>query len=112
MIDLRGSRFTDIMPENLAGQLETQAFAYALGRQIEKLCVYADRIRIYAAVDAMPEKILDVLAVELRTPAYSQSFSIEVKRALVKGTLNFYARMGTPEAWNQNIQTMFGSGHI
>ncbi len=112
MIDLRGSRFTDIMPENLASQLETQAFAYALGRQIEKLCAYADMIRIYAAVDSMPEKILDVLAVELRTPAYSQSFSIGVKRALVKGTLNFYARMGTPAACNQIIETIFGSGHI
>ena len=51
MIDLRGSRFTDIMPENLASQLETQAFAYALGRQVEKLCINADRVRIYAAVD-------------------------------------------------------------
>ena len=58
------------MPENLASQLETQAFAYALGRQIEKLCAYADGVHIYAAVASMPEKILDVLAVELRTPAY------------------------------------------
>ena len=46
MINLRGSRFTDIMPENLASQLETQAFAYALGRQIEKLCAYADGVHI------------------------------------------------------------------
>ena len=38
MIDFRGSRFTDILPENLSKQLRTQAFAYAVGRQIEKLC--------------------------------------------------------------------------
>ena len=112
MIDLRGSRFTDIMPENLASQLETQAFAYALGRQIEKLCAYADGVHIYAAVASMPEKILDVLAVELRTPAYNQKFSIEVKRALIEGTLTFYARMGTPAACNQIIETIFGSGYI
>lgn len=35
MIKLSGSRFTDIMPENLASQVETKAFAYAVGRQIE-----------------------------------------------------------------------------
>ncbi len=40
---LQDSRFTDIMPENLSGQIETQAFAYALARQVEKLCVFADR---------------------------------------------------------------------
>ena len=112
MIDLRGSRFTDIMPGNMASQLETQAFAYALGRQIEKLCAYADGVHIYAAVASMPEKILDVLAVELRTPAYNQSFPIEVKRALVEGTLTFYARMGTPAACNQIIETIFGAGYI
>ena len=60
----------------------------------------------------MPEKILDVLAVELRTPVYSQKFSIEVKRVLVKGTFSFYARMGTPTACNKIIETIFGSGRI
>ena len=38
MIKLSGSRFTDIMPENLASQAEVQAIAYAVGRQVEKLC--------------------------------------------------------------------------
>lgn len=112
MIDLRGSRFTDIMPENLASQLETQAFAYALGRQIEKLCHYADRVRIYAAVDTMPEKILDVLAIELRTPAYSEDFSIDIKRTLIKGTIAFYAKLGTPAAVNWVIRSVFGNGNM
>lgn len=112
MINLRGSRFTDIMPQNLASQLETQAFAYAVGRQVEKLTKCAERVRIYAVVDAIPEHILDVLAVELRTPAYNQSFSIEVKRALVKGTLSFYARMGTPAACDYIIDTISEGGSI
>lgn len=112
MIDLRSSRFTDIMPENLASQLETQAFAYALGRQIEKLCTYADTVRVYAEVDTMPEKILDVLAIELQTPAYNQQFSIEVKRKLVKGTLYFYSKLGTPAAVNWAVRTIFGSGKM
>ena len=42
MIKLSGSRFTDIMPENLAEQPEIQALAYAVGRQVEKLRAYAD----------------------------------------------------------------------
>ena len=112
MIDLCGSRFTDIMPENLASQLETQAFAYAVGRQVEKLCINADRVRIYAAVDDMPEHILDVLAVELRTPAYNQDFSIEVKRELVKETIPFYTKLGTPAAVNKMIHAVFGGGDM
>ena len=100
------------MPENLASQLETQAFAYALGRQIEQLCCYADGVRIYAAVDTMPEKILDVLAVELRAPVYHEDFSIDVKRTLIKGTIAFYSKLGTPATVNWVIRSVFGNGSM
>ena len=102
MIKLSGSRFTDIMPENLAEQTEIQALAYAVGRQVEKLLAYADGARTYAAIYAVPEKVLDLLAVELRTPSYDENFSIKVKRTL----------MGTPAAVNRIIETIFQAGHI
>ena len=92
MIKLSGSRFTDIMPENLAEQTEIQALAYAVGRQVEKL--------------------LDLLAVELRTPSYDENFSIKVKRTLIAESLLFYAQMGTPAAVNRIIETIFQAGHI
>ena len=103
MIKLSGSRFTDIMPENLAEQPEIQALAYAVGRQVEKLLAYADGARTYAAIYAVPEKVLDLLAVELRTPSYDENFSIKVKRTLIAESLLFYAQMGTPAAVNRII---------
>ena len=112
MIKLSGSRFTDIMPDNLASQVETQAFAYAVGRQIEKLCAYSDAARTYAAIATMPEWPLDYMAVELRTPSYDENYSIKTKRALIEGSLLFYAQMGTPAAVNRSIETIFQAGHI
>lgn len=112
MIRLSEGRFTDILPENLAGQIEAQAFAYALGRQVEKLCAYADGTRIYAAVNTIPERVLDILAIELRTPAYREQFPPQVKRALIEGTLTFYTQMGTPAAVNRIMEIIFEAGHI
>ena len=112
MIKLSGSRFTDIMPENLAEQPEIQALAYAVGRQVEKLLAYADGARTYAAIYSVPEKVLDLLAVELRTPSYDENFSIKVKRTLIAESLLFYAQMGTPAAVNRIIETIFQAGHI
>lgn len=112
MINLNGSRFTSIMPDNLAEQVEIQAIAYAVGKQIEKLCAYADSARTYAAIATMPERVLDLLAVELRTPAYDENYSIRVKRALIEGTLVFYTQMGTPAAVNKIIETIFETGYI
>ena len=65
-----------------------------------------------AVIDELPEEILDVLAVELRTPAYDDSYNIEIKRELIRGTLVFYQRLGTPAAVNWVVQTIFGNGHI
>lgn len=112
MIKLSGSRFTDIMPENLASQVETQAFAYAVGRQIEKLCAYSDAARTYAAIATMPEWLLDYMAVELRTPSYDENYSLKTKRALIQGSLLFYTQMGTPAAVNRIIETIFATGYI
>ena len=112
MIKLSGSRFTDIMPENLASQVETKAFAYAVGRQIEKLCAYSDAARTYAAIATMPELLLDYMAVELRTPSYDENYSLKTKRALIQGSLLFYTQMGTPAAVNRIIETIFETGYI
>ena len=112
MIKLSGSRFTDIMLDNLASQVETQAFAYAVGRQIEKLCAYSDAARTYAAIATMPEWLLDYMAVELRTPSYDENYSLKTKRALIQGSLLFYTQMGTPAAVNRIIETIFETGYI
>lgn len=112
MIKLRGSRFTDILPDNLAGNLEVQAFAYAVGRQVEKICDYADAARTYAAIATLPDRVLDILAVDMHTPAYRESYPINVKRALIQDTLTFYMRMGTPYAINRIIEIIFETGYI
>lgn len=112
MIELKGSRFTQILPENLASQRETQALAYAIGRQVDKLLALSDRARPFAALETASEQLLDYLAVELRTPSYRQDYSVDVKRVLVQRTLIFYATMGTPGAVDEIIETIFGSGQI
>lgn len=86
MIKLSGSRFTDIAPENLASQVEVQAIAYAVGRQVEKLCAYSDAARTYAAIATMPEWLLDYMAVELRTPSYDENYTNASRRTQVKLT--------------------------
>lgn len=112
MIELKGSRFTQILPQNLSSQTRTRALAYAIGRQVDKLLVLADRMVIWAGLDRVPEELLDYLAAELRTPAYRADYAVEVKRTLVRQSLLFYATMGTPGAVDRLIQSIFGSGQI
>ena len=109
---MQDGRFTDILPPEIAGKAEVQAFAYAVGQQIKKVCDFADAARTYAAIAMLPDRVLDILAVELRTPAYKETFPIDVKRSLIQDTLTFHMKMGTPEAINKIIEIIFGSGYI
>lgn len=112
MTNLRGGSMLALLPSAYSQDMETQAFAYAVDRQIDKLCGYADGTQVYASVDKMPDQILDILAVENRTPAYSQGYSLAVKVDLLRQTIPFWAQMGTPYAVNRMISTIFGSGYI
>lgn len=112
MIDIRSGRITDILPENLSSQLEVQAFAYALNRQVKKLCDAADKTRIYAAIQQAPEEILDYLALELRTPCYEMTFPVDTKRRLISCTLPYHMKMGTTGMVNSIIRAIFGAGYI
>lgn len=112
MTNLKNSSMLELLPPDLRKDPETIAFAYAVDRQIAKICAYAEITQIYASVDSMPDWVLDILAIELRTPAYKETYSISVKRTLIKQTLAFWAKMGTPNAVNRIIEAIFGSGEI
>lgn len=91
---------------------EARALSYAILQEKRRIMDAANQTRTMAMIDELPEKILDILAVELRTPAYSESFSIEIKRTLIKGTLAFYSKLGTPEAVDWVVRSIFGNGGI
>lgn len=112
MTELKDSRFTELLPSDLKNDTETQAFAYAVSRQVQQVIRFADAACIYIAIDGVPEPVLDLLAVELRTPVYKQTYSVAIKRALVKESLIFYDQMGTPAAVNRIIEAVFGVGQI
>lgn len=112
MIKLYDGQMTDLFQNSAKYNPETIATAYAI--QVEKRRIM-DRVhgtRTLALIDELPEKILDVLAVELRTPFYQDDFGIEAKRALIKDTLIFYTYMGTPEAVNRMLSAVFPGSYI
>lgn len=112
MINLYDGQITDLLQNTLKYNPETQAVAYAVLQEKRRLMDLVERTRLMSDVDNLDERILDYLAVELRTPAYEDSLPVETKRTLIKGTLPFYAKLGTPAAVNWVIQAIFGNGEI
>ena len=112
MISLHDGQITDLLSNSMNRNPETIAIGYAIREEKRRIMERADRTRTIALIDQMPERILDILAVELRTPAYRDTYPIETKKALVAGTLEFYAHLGTPAAVEEIVRTIFKGGAI
>lgn len=112
MIKYTESEMLQVMPEPLKYKAEVVALSYAIKRAIGKMVGYAERASVYAAIDKLPEDILDLLAVELRAQYYDEDMDISIKREIAKKTMLWYHRAGTPSAVEELISAVFGEGEI
>lgn len=112
MINLYNSNITDILPEALADDPKVKALGYAISKSMQRMMDYCQNISVYAAIDTMPEKVLDLLAVELNTQYYDDALSIEVKRSLIKNTLVWYMNAGTVASVQEAVTSVFGNGEV
>ena len=112
MISFYDSNLTDILPENMKYAPECIALGYALKRANQRFVEMANKTSVFAVIDTLPENIIDVLAIELRTQYYDETFPLNRKRELVKGTMSWYNKAGTVSAVQEMIDKVFNSGFV
>ena len=112
MTDLHEGRLTDLIQNESAQNPYLQAYAFAISQEKRRILDLADRTRTISMIDELPENILDVLAVELRTPYYSGDMTIDQKREIIKKTLVWFFKAGTPAAVEELIAAVFGEGAV
>lgn len=112
MTDLYEGQVTDLILNNSRYNPEIQAISYALQMEKQRIMGLAQRTRTMAMIDELPEPILDVLAVELRTPYYTGDMTVDQKRTIVKNTLVWFNKAGTPAAVQELVAATFGQGEV
>lgn len=88
------------------------ATSYALRWAMGELVKCSLYIRTYCAIDELPERIVDAMALSLRAQYYDATLPLDVKRNLVKNTFKWYRTAGTKKAVRELIETVFGSGTV
>ncbi|SDG98346.1 phage tail protein [Marvinbryantia formatexigens] len=112
MINYYDGQIADIMPHNLMDAPASQAFSYAIREGTRLLHRYTQICYAYCSIDTAPDKVLDLLAKELRTQYYNDSLDINTKRSLVRNTLIWYMTAGTPAAVEELVTVAFGEGKV
>ena len=108
MIKLVDYRTENALPSEMKTP-ERIALSYAFDRQ-KKL--YFDRVKrlyIWADLECVSDDKLDFLAVENRVLFYSPSLAPDVKRNLIRNSIYWYMKLGTRQAMEEMIDTVFGN---
>lgn len=112
MIKLPEGELRDYLPVTMKNDVDMICLSYAIKKESEQLAKYRKATMIYRFIDSVPEPILDLLAVELRSLYYSDALPIETKRGIVKNTLRWHMQAGTPGAVAEMVKIVFGGGEV
>lgn len=108
MIKLADYRTENALPSEMKTP-ERIALSYAFDMQKKK---YFDRVRrvyIWADLESVSDDKLDFLAVENRVLFYSPSLAPSVKRNMIRNSIYWYMKLGTRQAMEEMIDTVFGN---
>ena len=95
MIKFSEGELLQMLPSQMKNDIDMICLSYAIKECLAKLLKYNISTRSVQFVDRAPEKVLDVLAVELRCPYYDETLDIETKRALIDTLFDY----GASEEW-------------
>ena len=112
MIKLSDGELLDLLPSQLKNDTDMICLSHALKIMAGNLLNLMLQTMTQNFIDLLPEKVLDVLAVELRSLYYSQDMEIEVKRRIIKNTLIWHTKAGTPDAVAEMVSVLFREGKI
>lgn len=112
MIDIGHIRLIDLIPANLHEDENVRAAAEAIDAELHEVSKLMPGVAILHHIDTLDEQWIDELAWQFHVDFYDPTLPIEQKRQLVKNSLAWHKRKGTPSAVNELITTIFGSGEV
>ena len=88
---------------------ERMALSYAFDKQKKRYIDRLIRVRIWSDLESVDDDKLDFLAVENRVLFYNSDLSPEIKRSLIRNSIYWYMKLGTRQAMEEMIDTVFGN---
>lgn len=108
MIKLIDYRTENALPSEMKTP-ERIALSYAFDMQKKKYFDCVRRVYIWADLESVSDDKLDFLAVENRVLFYSPSLAPSVKRNMIRNSIYWYMKLGTRQAMEEMIDTVFGN---
>lgn len=112
MIKLKDAEIINSLPSIIGNQAWAKAISFATSQMFKLILTMADATQTFSKVEELDHDVLDILATDLRVSNYNQSYSLDLKRKLVKFALQYWATAGTKAATEEVVKAIFGDASI
>lgn len=100
-------KWEELLPTSMTQDKRILAMAKAISEQKRKIADEMWRARVWSEIDRMPERILDLLAYDMKIDWWDESYSVEEKRNTMKNAWYVHQRMGTAAAVEAAISAIY-----
>lgn len=112
MIDIYNISLLDLIPDSLKHDSNVRAICEALTPEVQAVANDIQQCVLLPRIGELPEKVQELLARQLHVDFYDGELSLETKRELVKNSVRWHKRKGTPGAVEELVSTVFGEGTV
>ena len=100
------------LPKVLADDQDFKTLAEVIADELKRLVSAISRVVIYPDIENVPERVLDILAVDLHIDWYDLAFSVSVKRRLIKNSVKVHRYLGTKYAVETALSDVFPESKV
>lgn len=111
MINFSEADLLSVLPEHLE-QVQTEALSATVKEGLQKLQTYSRAASVYASIPELPDEVLNLLAVELRTQYYNPEDRRDRREKMVEQTLAWYLRGGTGSVLTEYLGALYQGGRL
>ena len=101
-----------LLPQFMQDDRNSQAFVYALQKQLNKVSASIVHAKIYSRIDSLSEELLDELAWQFNVVEYKSEYDISIKRSLIKDAMIIHHRRGTVAAVEEVVTNIYGNATV
>ncbi len=101
-----------LLPPSLLKNKQYRALAIAIAKELYKIYLESYKVIIYAEIDKLDEKVLDVLAVDFNVAWYDPNYSIEIKRNIIKDNVKVHNLSGTKRGLEIALGNIFKDSKV
>lgn len=111
MYTLDDYKIRDNLPSSIDRQ-NIRDLAEVLDVKLQEINAMSELILLYPRIDELPENLIDALAEQFHVDFYDAEMSLQQKRTVVKNSIAWHRRKGTPSVVGEMVQTVFESAHV